>query len=146
MQVLETANLFFSGILAGMEIAAHYGFRKPAAMLDTKPQIILRQGLVRKIRWLIPLFFLPTLLTGLMLAVISSGTCTLLLRLVALAALCIWMCIRIIGTVKINAASLDWDPDSPPADWREHINKAEQYHTTGTWVTVVAFVCFLIGS
>ena len=58
--LLEFANLFFSGILAGIEIAVHYGFHAPTVALDEKPQILLRQGVVRRLRWLVPAFFLPT--------------------------------------------------------------------------------------
>ena len=146
MQLTETVNLFFAGILTGLEVAAHYGFRGPASVLDKRPQIQLRQGLVRKLRWLVPLFFVPTVFTAMALALLSTNTITLALRLIALAALAIWIYIRIIGTVKINSASLDWNPGKPPANWREQINKAEQFHIVGTWVTVVAWVCFLLSA
>jgi len=106
--------------------------------LDERPQILLRQGLVRKLRWLVPLFFLPATLTAIVLTALSAGSTILALSLTALATLAVWIYIRIIGTVKINSASLDWDPDHPPASWREQINKAEEFHITGTWMTVIA--------
>lgn len=146
MQIMEIVNLFFTGILTGLEVAAHYGFRGPASVLDEKPQILLRQGLVRKLRWLVPLFFFPTLITAITLAVLSPSNTTLVLRLIALAALGVWIYIRIIGTVKINAGSLTWDPDNPPSNWREQINKAEQFHVTATWVTMIAWVCLLLSA
>ncbi|MBE9463724.1 hypothetical protein ACFP1I_32405 [Dyadobacter subterraneus] len=146
MELTETVNLFFAGILTGLEIAAHYGFRGPASVLEERPQIQLRQGLVRKLRWLVPLFFVPTVLTATALAVLSTNMITLALRLIALAALAVWIYIRIIGTVKINAATLDWNPDRPPSDWRQQINKAEQFHIAGTWLTVVAWICFLLSA
>jgi hypothetical protein len=146
MQVLETVNLFFAGILTGLEVAAHYGFREPALALEEKPQILLRQGLIRKLRWLVPSFFVPTMLTGIALAILSTNTGDFILRIVALTAMGIWISIRIVGTVKVNSASLNWNPDSPPENWRDQIIKAEQFHITGTWVAVIAWVCLLLSA
>jgi hypothetical protein len=146
MQILEMINLFFAGILAGLEVAAHYGFRGPASTLEEKPQILLRQGLVRKLRWLVPLFFVPTILTAIALAVLCSNMTALGLRLIASAAMGVWIYIRVVGTVKINAASLEWNPDDPPDNWSEQINKAEQFHITGTWLTIIAWVCLLLSA
>lgn len=144
MQITETVNLFFAGILTGLEIAAHYGFHGPSSALEQRPQIQLRQGLVRKLRWLVPVFFIPTALTAIAVTALSTNNIVLVLRLIALGALGIWVYVRIIGTVKINAASLVWDPDNPPTNWREQINKAEKFHMVGTWVTVIAWICFLL--
>jgi hypothetical protein len=47
MQLLETVNLFFAGILTGLEVAAHYGFRGPTLALDAALNILLRQALDR---------------------------------------------------------------------------------------------------
>jgi hypothetical protein len=146
MYTLEVINLFFTGILAGLEVAAHYGFRGPASALEEKSQILLRQGLVRKLRWLVPLFFAPTILTAIALAVSSTNMTALLLRLMGLAAMGIWIYIRVIATVKINAASLEWSADSPPGNWREQIKKAERFHTIGTWLILMAWVCLLLSA
>jgi hypothetical protein len=146
MEILEMINLFFAGILTGLEVAAHYGFRQPASLLDGKSQIILRQALVRKFRWLVPLFFMPTAITVIILAVSSTNSIILILRFIALATLGIWIYIRVFGTVKINSASLAWSPDSPPDNWREQIQKAEQFHITGTWLTAIVWVCLLISA
>ncbi len=44
--VLDFVNLFFAGILAGIEIVIHYGLRAPTEVLDEQSQIQLRQALV----------------------------------------------------------------------------------------------------
>jgi hypothetical protein len=136
MTILELINLFFTGILAG--------FHGPTLALDDKSQIILRLGLVRKLRWLVPAFFLPATLTAIALTVISGDSEQLIFRIIALAAIAIWIYVRVVATVKINAASVDWNPDSPPKDWRNQLNKAERFHVIGTWVTIIAFLCLLL--
>ncbi len=144
MLALLLLNLFAAGILAGLEIGAHFGFHGPTLSLDEKPRIILRQGLVRKLRWLVPSFFIPTLLTGGLLTIFSSGWAQESLRLLAIVVLAIWVYYRVIGTVKINSASLEWDADHPPADWQEQVTNAEKFHIIGTWMTILAWICFLV--
>jgi hypothetical protein len=58
--------LFFAGLLAGEELAVRYGVRAPVAALADAVHIQLRQGLIRTLRILVPIVFLPTL--GLTLA------------------------------------------------------------------------------
>ncbi len=52
--VLDFVNLFFAGILAGIEIVIHYGLRAPTEVLDEQSQIQLRQALVLRLRVLVP--------------------------------------------------------------------------------------------
>jgi hypothetical protein len=146
MHITLFANLFFAGILAGLEIAAHYGFHGPTLALDTKPQILLRQGLVRTLRWLVPAFFVPATITAVVLVLQNDSTVALTFRLAALTAYAVWIYARVVGTVKINSASLKWNTDNPPKDWKGQIAKAERFHLLGTWVTVIAFVCMLVAA
>jgi hypothetical protein len=140
---VELINLFFAGILAGLEVSIHYGLRAPATALDEKAQIVLRQGLVRRLRWLVPAFFLPAALSGIVVAITDGATPGLHFRIAGLFAIVVWVFVRVVGTVRINAATLDWSPDAPPVDWREQIRKAERFHIAGTWAAILAFVFFL---
>ena len=71
--VLDFINLFFAGILAGIEIVIHYGLRGPAEALDEQSQIQLRQALVLKLRILVPAFFLPMAVSGIAVTVLDGG-------------------------------------------------------------------------
>jgi hypothetical protein len=142
---IEITNLFFTGILAGIEVAVHYGFHAPTVALDTKAQIQLRQGVIRRLRWLVPAIFIPSALTGIALTVVDGHAPGLPFRLVALGAVLVWIIVRIVGTVRINSATLEWNPEVPPENWRQRITTAEQFHIVGTWAAVLAFVFFLLG-
>jgi hypothetical protein len=144
--ILEITNLFFAGILAGLEVAVHYGFHAPTVALDTKAQIRLRQGVILRLRWLVPAFFIPTALTGIALTIVDSKTSSLLFQLAALFAVLVWIIVRIAGTIRINSATLEWNPDAPPSDWKQRIAAAERFHIVGTWSAVLAFAFFLIGT
>jgi len=143
MVTVEFVNLFFAGILAGLEVAIHYGFHAQTAALDERPQIVLRQGLVRRLRWLVPTFFLPTALLGTVIAIGDETRPGFYFRAVALVAIVAWVLVRIVVTVRINSATLEWNASTPPKDWREQIRKVERFHIVGTWAAILAFVSFL---
>jgi hypothetical protein len=54
LTALHLLNLLFGGILAGIEIAVHYGFVVPSGLLTDRSQIRLRQSLVLRLRVLVP--------------------------------------------------------------------------------------------
>jgi hypothetical protein len=143
MVSVEFVNLFFAGILAGLEVAIHYGFHAQMAALDERPQIALRQGLVRRLRWLVPAFFLPTALLGIAVAIADKTGPGFYFRAAALVAVAAWVLVRIVGTVRINSATLEWNASAPPKNWREQIGKVERFHIVGTWAAILAFVFFL---
>jgi len=144
--ILQLFNLLCSGILAGLEIAIHYGIQKPTAVLDDRSQIILRQKHVRTFRWLVPGFFIPTMLTCIVLTLTNSISIAFYFRLAATVAVLLWIAVRVIRTVGINSASIDWNPDDPPRDWKSQIAKAEKFHIIGTWSAIVTFLCVIIAA
>ena len=141
--VLDFVNLFCSGILAGIEIVIHYGLRVPAEVLDEQSQIQLRQALVLRLRVLVPAFFVPTALSGIAVTVLDGVEPGFWFRCAGVLAVLIWILIRVIGTVRINSATLTWQPDAPPKNWRVLVSRAERFHIVGVWAAIMAFVFFL---
>ena len=66
--VLDFVTLFFAGMLAGIEFVIHYGVRGPSEILDDHAQLQLRQALVMRLRVLVPAFFAPTAVFGIVLS------------------------------------------------------------------------------
>ena len=141
--ILDFVNLFFAGMLAGIEFVIHYGLRGPSEILDEQSQFQLRQALVMRLRVLVPAFFAPTALLGIALTVLSGGIPGFWFRCAAVLAVCIWILIRGVGTVPINSATADWQLSAPPKNWKELVNRAERFHIVGVWAAVVAFAFFL---
>jgi hypothetical protein len=54
-----------------------------------------------------------------------------------------WVATRVIGTVRINKATLPLDVSAPPANWRALVTRAERFHVVGVWAALAAFACFL---
>ena len=141
--VLDVVNLFFAGMLAGIEFVIHYGLRVPAERLDEQSQLQLRQALVLRLRVLVPAFFVPTAVSAIALTALHGAAPGFGFRLAGVAAILTWIGIRVIGTVPINSATLTWQPSAPPKDWKAQVNHAERFHIVGVWAAVLAFACFL---
>ncbi len=141
--VLDFINLFFAGMLAGIEFVIHYGLRPPAEILDEQSQLQLRQALVLRLRVLVPAFFVPAAVLGIALTVLNSGTPGFWFRCAGVVAILTWIVIRVIGTVPINSATLTWQPSAPPKNWKALVNHAERFHIVGVWAAILAFAFFL---
>ncbi len=142
--ILNFVNLFFAGLLAGIEFVVHYGFRAPAEVLDARAQLQLRQAMVLRMRVLVPAFFFPTALTGLAVTVLNGGTPGFWFRVVGMLAMFLWIMLRVVGTVSINSDTLTWQLDAPPKNWKARIDNAERYHNIGVYAVILNFVLFLI--
>ncbi len=143
MSTLHFVGLLFAGMLAGIEVAVHYGVGRRVVALDDRAQIQLRQALVLRLRVLVPIFFVPTALLGMALAILDGAASGVWLRCAGLVALLVWAVTRVIRTIPINSATLTWDPERPPSGWRTMVDRAEQYHVIGVWAAAMAFACFL---
>jgi hypothetical protein len=141
--VLDFVNVFFVGMLAGIEFVIHYGLRSPAETLDDHAQLQLRQALVLKLRVLVPAFFVPVAVSGIAITVLDGSAPGFWYRCAGLVAVLIWILIRVIGTVPINSATLAWQLSAPPTNWKAQVNQAERFHIVGVWAAVLAFAFFL---
>jgi hypothetical protein len=141
--VLHFSNLFFAGILAGMETAIHYGLHPATQAISDQSQFQLRQALVVRLRILVPAFFLPTAATGIAVVILDGTAPGLCFRGAAIVAVLVWIVTRVVGTVPINKASLTWQAGSPPADWKTQVDHAERFHVLGVWTALIAFASFL---
>jgi hypothetical protein len=141
--VLDFVNLFFAGMLAGIEFVVHYVIPEPAEQLPDHAQLQLRKGLVLKLRVLVPAFFAPAAVLGIALTFLNPSMPSYVFRYVAVGALLIWVVIRVIGTIPINSATADWSLDAPPRDWKVQVQRAERFHIVGVWAAVLAFAFLL---
>jgi len=142
--VLDFVNVFFAGMLAGIEFVIHYGLRGPSEILDEQSQLQFRQALVLRLRVLVPAFFVPAAVLGIALTVLNSAAPGFGFRCAGVVAILTWILIRVIGTVPINSATLTWQPSAPPKNWKALVNHAERFHIVGVWAAVLAFAFFLI--
>lgn len=144
--LLDLLNVFFAGMLAGTEFIIHYGVHDPAEQLDNRAALVFRKALVLKLRVLVPALFAPTAVLGIGLTFFNTTAPGFVFRCTGVVALLLWIAIRVVGTVPINSATVDWPIDAPPTDWQAHVRRAERFHTVGVWAGVLAFACFLMAA
>ncbi len=141
--ILDFINVFFAGMLAGIEFVIHYGLRGSDEVLDEQSQLQLRQALVLRLRVLVPAFFVPTALSGIAVTVLDGAAPCFWFRVAGVLAVFTWILTRVVGTVSINSDTLNWQPSAPPKDWKAQVNHAERFHIVGTWAAITAFAFFL---
>jgi uncharacterized membrane protein len=135
-------NLFFAGLLAGMELIVCYGLRRALTVLDQVPHILIRQALIRRLRVLVPAIFGPAVLTAVAVAVLDGS----LLRYLALIPVLAGVLVTAFGTVRINGAAVDWDPQAPPAGWQALITRWERQDLVRCWSALAAFGLLLLAA
>jgi hypothetical protein len=141
--VLYFVNLLFAGLLAGVEIAIHYGVCAAAEVLSDQSQLLFRRALVLKLRVLVPALFVPTAVSGIAIAVLDSTSAGFWFHFVGMLAVVIWIATRVIATVRINKAMLTWEVEAPPKNWKAQVDHAERFHIVGVWAAALAFAFFL---
>ncbi|MGJ4748186.1 anthrone oxygenase family protein [Leptospira sp. SA-E8] len=143
--ILKILHLFFAGLLAGEEFIVCYGLRLPLRFLDAEPQTILRHSLIRRLRIVVPIIFLATILSTLSLLLISPESFHVW-RFVGLAAIIVWILATFFGTVPINKRVLTWSPTALPENWRQIVRRWENLDIVRCWAAIAAFLSFLIAS
>jgi uncharacterized membrane protein len=141
--ILEFINLFCSGMVAGSLFVIHYGVRTPVSLLDERSQIQMRQALIHRLRVVIPATFLPTVLSGVAVAILDWSGSGFIFRCAGVLSLLACILITLLGTVPINKATLTWQPNTPPKTWRIQVSRWERFDTTRTWAAVASFALLL---
>jgi uncharacterized membrane protein len=142
--VIGFLNLFLAGLLAGEEFTIRFGVREPLASLEDIPHIRFRQALIYRLRVLVPAIFGLTILSGLAALILSPGEAGFVFRGLAVLILVGFILLTMFGTVPINAAALEWNPVSPPANWQALIKRWEMLDNIRCGAAVLAFALFLI--
>jgi hypothetical protein len=143
LPVVSNCELFFVGLLAGIELGVHYGIGAPPSSLSGNAQIVIRQAIIRRLRILAPAIFLPAITLATLIAFEERHEPGSQFRLVTVGMLSVWVFIRFVRTFPVNSATLEWNPENPPSNWRSQIERTERFHVVAAWAAVLAFLCSL---
>jgi len=142
--VLEFVSLFFAGLLAGEELVVRYGVHPSLAILDERSQVLARQGLIRRLRVLVPSILVPTVLAGIATLVFAGTGAGYAFRWTGVIALVAFVLITFLGTVRINEQIDTWSSDAPPPGWKATVHRWEQLDVFRSSASILAFACFLV--
>jgi anthrone oxygenase-like protein len=141
--VLQYLSLFLGGLLAGEELVVRYGVHPSLAVLDDRAQIQARQGLIRRLRVLVPAIMVPAVLSGAAVVFLDGSGAVSGFRWAGAASLLAFVLVTFLGTVPINIAIGDWRADAPPAEWRSTIRRWGRLDVVRSSMAILAFAFFL---
>ena len=142
--VLESVGLLLAGLLPGVEFVVRYGVQPAINLLDDRPHILARQALVHRLRVLVPVVIVPTVVVGIAVVVSGGPGAGVEFRWAGAVALVAFVLIAALGTVPINIRVSDWQADSPPANWKATVRRWERIDVLRSSAAIVASACFLI--
>ncbi len=140
MSWLGFAAVAVSGFVGCAEFGS-YAFVHPVLRrLPQREWILTEQGLLRTFGRIMPFGMTASpILAGLYAPVTVTGMPRLLAWL-AVAALVTALVSTIAVNVRINLATGRWDPDDPPASWRETRRRWETFQGVRSWLLLAGFL------
>lgn len=131
----QALGLVFAGLLAGTELIVRYGVQPALRSLPDGPHVLARQALVRRLRVVVPVLIVPTVLV----AFVAAGGSAL--RWAGVGCLVVFLLTAAFGTVPLNIRVDGWDPERPPADWKAVVRRWERLDVLRSTAAIAAFVC-----
>ena len=144
MLLLDIVGLFLAGVLAGEEFIVRYGVQPALTALADHPHLLARQSLVRRLRVVVPAIMVPTVLAAIAVLVVAGGGPGFAFRIAGMAALVVFVLASFLGTVPINIRVNDWNPEAPPADWKQVVTRWQRIDVLRSSAALLAFALFLV--
>lgn len=136
MTPLSVLALVLAGLLAGEEFIVRWGVAPALRTLPDPAHLRVRIALVRRLRVVVPVLIVPTVLTTAAVAVLAAPGP---LAWAALGMVLVFVACSALGTVPINMQVIDWDPDDPPGSWRATVARWEALDVVRSSTAIAAF-------
>jgi uncharacterized membrane protein len=140
--ILETIGLVLAGLLAGEEFIVRYGVQPALSTLPDRAHVLARQALVRRLRIVVPVLMVPTVLVAVATLVVGGSGAGVGFRWAVVIALVAFLLFSFLGTVPINIKVNDWRVDDLPMDWKVLVRRWERIDIFRSSAALVAFGCF----
>jgi len=144
--ILEFVSLLLAGVLAGEELIVRAGVQPALRTLPDLAHVQARQALVRRLRVVVPVIMVPTVLAAIAVLVLGGGGPGFVFRILGVAALVAFLLFSFLGTVPINIRVNDWDARNPPADWKAVVHRWEVIDVFRSSAAMLAFVFLLVAA
>jgi len=144
MCVVQAADIFGAGLVAGAFVMGTFAVHPAAARLAASPHVLLRQKLIRRLsRWMPPFMFLPVVAS--IGAMALCGTSVIrLLDAVGSALSLATIGITVALNAPLNRHFAHWYPEALPHDWQSHVDRWNVAHSARTVTSLGAFVCTIL--
>ncbi len=142
--VLEALAVLFAGVLAGEEFIVRYGVQPALTALPDLPHLLARKALVARMRIVVPVLMVPTVLLAIAAVAVGGAGAGLGFRVAGLVALVAFVLFSFLGTVPINIRVHEWDAEHPPADWKKIVARWQFIDVFRSAAALLGFVCLLV--
>lgn len=146
MTVALALQLVLLGLLAGEEFIVRWGVQPALARLPDDAHVRARIALVQRLKVVVPLLMLPAVLATIAVLVVAGDGTGLAWRIASAAALLVFLLASFLGTVPINIGVNDWDPATPPSDWKDVVRRWERIDVLRSTAAVAAFVLAVVAA
>lgn len=146
MTVALALQLVLLGLLAGEEFIVRWGVLPALARLPDDAHVRARIALVQRLKVVVPLLMLPAVLATIAVLVVAGDGTGLAWRIASAAALLVFLLASFLGTVPINIGVNDWDPATPPSDWKDVVRRWERIDVLRSTAAVAAFVLAVVAA
>jgi len=140
---VRVANMFGTGIFAGVLFLSALGLRPAAAMLESAQQVVLRQQLIQRLRTLMtPFMLLPIVASGVVL-VWPEPSSDWTLAAAGFAFSVATVAVTVLVNVPLNWRFAAWSANDLPSDWQTHVRKWDRANSVRFMFALAAFACAL---
>ena len=144
MCVTQAADIFGTGLLAGVLFMSAYVALPAAARLDASSHLLFRQQLIHRLaKFMPPLMFLPVAASIAVLAFCRTQVVWPLDAIgCALSLLTIGITVAVNG--RLSGRFARWSSDALPQDWEQLVHRWDVAHAIRTVAALGAFVCAIL--
>ena len=142
---IDVVGVILAGLLAGEELIVRWGVQPALAAMSDRAHVEARIALVKRLKVVVPMLMIPTVLAAILALILAAGEPGAAARWAGSVLLLAFVLFSFLGTVPINMKVNDWDPDDPPADWRDVVRRWERIDVFRSTSAILAFIFFAIG-
>ncbi len=146
MDLLGLATLVVTGFTACAEFGSYAFVHSVVRRLPPRHHIAVEQGLLRTFGRVMPVLMTGCLVLAIVDASRSGGAGgPPLWRWLAVGSFAAALASTLVFNVPINLATGRWDPEDPPADWKQTRHRWELFQGLRSWLLLLGFVLISVG-
>ena len=144
MCIAQAADIFGTGIVAGVFFMGTIAVHPAAGSLDASSHIVLRQELIRRLQRFLPPFMLLPIPAAIVALTLCRTSLSWPLEALGGALSVATVGITVAVNSPLNRRFARWAPDALPRDWERHVRRWNLAHSIRMTVALCAFACAIL--
>ena len=144
MCIVQTVNIFSTGVVAGVFCMGTFAVHPAVAKLDPESHLLLRQELIRRLSRFLPPFMLLPIPLALGALTLCRTSVSLPLDAFGCALSLATVGITVSVNNRLNRRFARWSPATLPSNWQEDIRRWNIAHFIRMTTALGAFACAIL--